>query len=161
MGIPKELPAFYTKVYTIVDDPSLDSIISWSESNNTFIVWDVTRLCAEILSKSVGLGRNYKRFVIELECHGFKRVIGNGHLDEYGHDDFVRGKPHLLKKMMSQAWTERMEIIAPARCKARARRKRIAPNLEITKARPKANRACAKAIKASVKVEDLLENLRI
>lgn len=123
------------RVYQIVDDPSLDPIISWSKSNNSFIVWNLKELRQVISPKYVELGRNFLQFISELKRHGFKRIKGSGHL-EFGHDDFVRGQPQLLKKMVVKTWTERME-------------------------KNKAKRARAKARKARVKVEYLLQNLQI
>ncbi|KAF3603783.1 hypothetical protein F2Q69_00036143 [Brassica cretica] len=35
---------FYAGVYEVVDDPSLDSIISWSKSNKSFVIWDSKEL---------------------------------------------------------------------------------------------------------------------
>lgn len=37
---PKGLFRFYKRVYEVVDDPSLDSIISWSKSNKSFVIWN-------------------------------------------------------------------------------------------------------------------------
>ncbi|CAA7055312.1 unnamed protein product [Microthlaspi erraticum] len=135
-SFPRGLPSFYIRVYKIVDDPSLDPIISWSKSNNSFIVWNVEEFCRVISPKSVGLGRSISRFFCDLRYHGFKRINGRPGRLEFGHDDFVRGQPQLLKKMMVKTWTERME-------------------------KNKAKKARAKARKARVKVEHLLQNLQI
>ncbi|CAH2079968.1 unnamed protein product [Thlaspi arvense] len=161
----KRLPLFYIKVYKIVDDPSLDPIISWGKSNKTFIVWDLKGLCREILPKYPGLGRNHTQFVSQLEYYGFERVIGAGKL-EFGHDYFVRGKPHLLKKMWIQALSiEKIEAIFEANI-ARFRAKTEKTNLETKIARIRTMIARFKAsqdrVKVDrVKVEDLLQNLRI
>ncbi|XP_018512721.1 heat stress transcription factor A-4c [Brassica rapa] len=75
---------FYVGVYEVVDDPSLDSIISWSKSNKSFVIWNPKEL-------------------------GFVRIKGSEHL-EFGHEQyFVRGKPDLLTKMRYQAASDRMK----------------------------------------------------
>ncbi|CAH2051528.1 unnamed protein product [Thlaspi arvense] len=100
MIIPKGVPSFYLRVYNIVDDPSLDRIISWSETNNSFIVWDEKALCREVLRK-YSLGRNLAQFISELRDRGFERVAGSAQL-EFGNANFLRGQPHLLEKMVLQ-----------------------------------------------------------
>ncbi|ESQ47023.1 hypothetical protein EUTSA_v10028027mg [Eutrema salsugineum] len=130
-SFPSGLPTFYIRLYQIVDDPSSDAIISWSKSNNSFIVWDLENLFGEILSKSVEFGRNLLQFISKLQSYGFKKVMGADPL-EYGHDGFVRGQPQLLKKV----WMDRKKRLAPKRAKAKVR-------------------------KARAKVEHLLQDLRI
>lgn len=115
-----------------MDDPSLDPIISWSKSNNSFIIWNLGELRRKFLPKSIEFGSNISQFVSELQYYGFKRVKGPGQL-EFGHDDFVRGQPELLKKMMVKSWT----------------------------AKRKAKQAKAKAKKARKQVESLLQHLHI
>ncbi|CAH2080025.1 unnamed protein product [Thlaspi arvense] len=109
-SFPKGLHSFNIRIYKIVDDHLLDPIISWSESNNTFIVWDLKWLCKKILPKCVGLGRNYPHFFSELQYRGFERVNGFEQL-EFGHENFVRGQPHRLRKMVLQVWMQMMEKI--------------------------------------------------
>uniref|UniRef100_M4DAA2 HSF-type DNA-binding domain-containing protein n=1 Tax=Brassica campestris TaxID=3711 RepID=M4DAA2_BRACM len=96
---------FYVGVYEVVDDPSLDSIISWSKSNKSFVIWNPKELVEKILS----------RFCHDkLRCHSLspnlKSIIkGSEHL-EFGHEQyFVRGKPDLLTKMRYQAASDRMK----------------------------------------------------
>ncbi|KAI3997217.1 hypothetical protein MKX01_009061 [Papaver californicum] len=44
-------PAFVSKTYDMVDDPSTDAIISWSESNNSFVIWQPPELARDILPR--------------------------------------------------------------------------------------------------------------
>lgn len=124
--------SFFMELYEIVNDHSLDAIISWTNnSNNSFIVWDVPLFCTRILPKSVEFGKNFSEFVSELRHHGFLRI---GWF-EFGH---VRSRPWLLKRMVpSKAWNDKFG------------------------AKLKAKRDKAKAKKARAKVVCLLENLQI
>ncbi|CAF2273493.1 hypothetical protein YC2023_045677 [Brassica napus] len=133
--------SFYIQLYDqIIDDRSSDQIISWNKSNNnSFIVWDLKKLCSNILPKSSSvLGRNMTEFIAKLRSHGFKTVVkGPGEL-EFSHDDFERGP--LMKKMMVKALSERIE--------------RFDAQIKSMKCRLKAK-------EASLKVENLFQNLRI
>ncbi|EFH65497.1 hypothetical protein ARALYDRAFT_477093 [Arabidopsis lyrata subsp. lyrata] len=53
----------------VVDDPSLDPIISWSKSNNSFIVWNLEGLHREVLPKSIEFGKHYLKFMTELKFY--------------------------------------------------------------------------------------------
>ncbi|KAG5415070.1 hypothetical protein IGI04_002637 [Brassica rapa subsp. trilocularis] len=80
---------FYAGVYEVVDDPSLDSIISWSKSNKSFVIWDPKELVEKILSRF--FRNKLSQFISDLESHGFVRIEGSEHL-EFGHEQyFVRG----------------------------------------------------------------------
>ncbi|KAJ0232480.1 hypothetical protein HA466_0291200 [Hirschfeldia incana] len=132
--------SFYIQLYQIVDDNSSDQIISWNKSNNnSFVVWDLKRLRSDILLKSSSvLGRNLPEFIAKLRSHGFKTVVkGPGEL-EFTHDDFARSP--LMKKMMAKALSERIESFD---------------------AQIKTLKCRLKAKKASLRVENLFQNLRI
>ncbi|KAL3624227.1 hypothetical protein CASFOL_033043 [Castilleja foliolosa] len=45
------IPKFLTSAYKIVDDPDTNSVVSWSFSGNSFIIWDHIKFTAEILPK--------------------------------------------------------------------------------------------------------------
>ncbi|KAL0741608.1 hypothetical protein Bca4012_083121 [Brassica carinata] len=133
--------SFYLHLYQIVDDPSSDQIISWSKINtNSFVVWDLKRLRNDILPKSSSsvLGRNLPEFIAKLRNHGFKTLVkGPGEL-EFSHDDFASGP--LMKKMMAKALSDKIE--------------RFDAQIKILKCRLKAK-------EATLKVENLFQNLRI
>ncbi|CAL9227856.1 unnamed protein product, partial [Arabidopsis halleri] len=103
------LPAFYVGVYEAVDDPSLNSIISWSTSNRSFIIWNPEEFHRRILSTSVQLlSPDYSTFFSQLDFHGFQRIKGSGHL-EFGDTYFVRGKPELMKEMRIRSVLKRIQ----------------------------------------------------
>lgn len=134
-NFPRGLSSFYIKLYQVVDDPSSDAIISWSEeSNNSFIIRNVGEFCTTILPKYREFGFNFSRFFSKLRPHGFQRVRGRPGLMEFGHEDFVRDSPERLKNMAVESLS------------AKRRAKRAAK---------------AKAKKARVQVECLLQHLRI
>ncbi|EFH43482.1 hypothetical protein ARALYDRAFT_913148 [Arabidopsis lyrata subsp. lyrata] len=64
------LPAFYVGVYEAVDDPSLDSVISWSTSNRSFIIWNPEEFHRRILSTSLQLlSPDYSTFFSQLNFY--------------------------------------------------------------------------------------------
>lgn len=133
--------SFYIQLYQIIEDRSSDQIISWSKSNNnSFVVWDLKKLRSNILPKSSSvLGKNVTEFIAKLRSHGFRSVAkGPGEL-EFSHDEFSRG-PLMKKKMMVKALSERIEKFD---------------------AQIKAMKCRLKAKKATLKVENLFQNLRI
>ncbi|CAH8345641.1 unnamed protein product [Eruca vesicaria subsp. sativa] len=99
---------FYVGVYEVVDDPSVDSVISWSKSNKSFVIWDPEELFEKKILSSFFRG-NLSNFINALDTYGFVRIEGSERL-EFGHKQyFVRGKPELLKKMRAQAAMDRFK----------------------------------------------------
>ncbi|AEE35993.1 Winged helix-turn-helix transcription repressor DNA-binding protein [Arabidopsis thaliana] len=121
---------FYMRVYEVVDDASTDAIISWSESNNSFIIWNVGEFYRRILPKYVDLGTNLSRFFSNLRSHGFKIVKGRTGVLEFGHEDFIRDKLELMKKMVSDKRKARKAAKSKAR-KARVQVEFLFQHLQI------------------------------
>lgn len=44
-------PPFLTKTFDMVEDPSTDSIVSWSQGRNSFVVWDAIKFATTLLPK--------------------------------------------------------------------------------------------------------------
>ncbi|KAL0873770.1 hypothetical protein Bca101_023475 [Brassica carinata] len=111
---------FNVDVYEVVDDPSLDSIISWSKSNKSFVIWDPKQLVEKKILRRF-FCCNLSQFITQLETFGFERIEGSEHL-EFGHKQyFVRGKPELLKEMRFQVaknWMKQRAKEAKARAEA-------------------------------------------
>ncbi|CAA7055434.1 unnamed protein product [Microthlaspi erraticum] len=80
-------PTFLTKLYDMVDDPSTDSIVSWSESGKSFIVWNESEFTRDVLPRCFKIN-DMEYFTQNLEVIDFKKVGS-----EYSSDYFVRGQP--------------------------------------------------------------------
>lgn len=87
------IPPFVTKTYDMVEDPNTNSIICWSPSGTSFIIWDHNRFSFEILPKYFR-HTNMSSFVYQLNNYGFKKI--GLQKWEYGHYWFQAGKKHLL-----------------------------------------------------------------
>ncbi|KAI3884835.1 hypothetical protein MKX03_009925 [Papaver bracteatum] len=90
---------FVSKTYDIVDDPTTDAIISWTESNNSFVIWQSSKLEKHILRMRFK-HKKFSSFVRQLNNYGFKKVDHDR--CEYAHKDFLRGQKHLLTRIRKQ-----------------------------------------------------------
>lgn len=90
------LPPFLTKIYEMVNDHSTDSIVSWSDTNKSFIVWKPEQLSSNLLPRFFK-HNNFSSFVRQLNTYGFRKIDPDQW--EFGNEDFVRGKPHLMRNI--------------------------------------------------------------
>ncbi|KAG4928396.1 hypothetical protein JHK85_054882 [Glycine max] len=56
------VPALFSKTFDLVDDPSLDPIISWGSSGVSFVVWDRTLFARHVLPRNFK-HNNFSSFV--------------------------------------------------------------------------------------------------
>jgi len=67
-------PPFLSKTYDMVEDPSTDSIVSWSPTNNSFIVWNPPEFARDLLPKHFK-HNNFSSFVRQLNTYVCKPLL--------------------------------------------------------------------------------------
>ncbi|XP_058779207.1 heat stress transcription factor B-2b-like [Vicia villosa] len=94
MDSQRSIPTpFLTKTYNLVEDKSIDDVISWNEDGSTFIVWNPTVFASNLLPKYFK-HNNFSSFVRQLNTYGFRKVVPDRW--EFSNDCFRRGEKRLL-----------------------------------------------------------------
>ncbi|KAI8461800.1 hypothetical protein BY996DRAFT_4573040 [Phakopsora pachyrhizi] len=103
----KNIPAFLTKLFTMVNDPSTDHLIKWGEPHgDSFFVVSSEKFGRELLPKYFKHS-NFGSFVRQLNMYGFHKVphMNQGVLQgdlpetemlEFSNPHFQRGQPDML-----------------------------------------------------------------
>eukprot|EP00730_Choanoeca_flexa_P006019 TRINITY_DN12069_c0_g2_i3.p2 TRINITY_DN12069_c0_g2~~TRINITY_DN12069_c0_g2_i3.p2 ORF type:complete len:140 (+),score=18.34 TRINITY_DN12069_c0_g2_i3:181-600(+) len=72
-GDAKVVPAFVTKLLSMINDPSTDHLISWTENGDTFRVHNATTLAREVLPRYYKHG-NFTSLVRQLNMCKFLQL---------------------------------------------------------------------------------------
>uniref|UniRef100_A0A7N0RDY9 HSF-type DNA-binding domain-containing protein n=1 Tax=Kalanchoe fedtschenkoi TaxID=63787 RepID=A0A7N0RDY9_KALFE len=97
LGGSNALPPFLAQTYEMVDDPTSNTIVSWSSSNTSFVVWDPPEF-AKTLLPTFFKHNNFSSFIRQLNTtYGFRKV--DPEQWEFANDDFLRGQPHRMKNI--------------------------------------------------------------
>ncbi|ORZ31579.1 hypothetical protein BCR44DRAFT_126480, partial [Catenaria anguillulae PL171] len=105
MTLTKNLSQFLLKLYNMVDDPTTDDLIHWSDAGTSFVVEHAEELAKSVLPKFFKHS-NFSSFVRQLNMYSFRKVThitqgsltGNSddHRWEFSNDHFIRGLPDQL-----------------------------------------------------------------
>uniref|UniRef100_A0A1J3E009 Heat stress transcription factor B-2a n=1 Tax=Noccaea caerulescens TaxID=107243 RepID=A0A1J3E009_NOCCA len=93
---------FLSKTFNLVEDRSIDDIISWNEDGSSFVVWNPTDFAKDLLPKHFK-HNNFSSFVRQLNTYGFKKVVPDRW--EFSNDFFRRGERRLLREIQRRKLT--------------------------------------------------------
>ncbi|KIO32757.1 hypothetical protein M407DRAFT_66111 [Tulasnella calospora MUT 4182] len=104
-AVRQQVPAFLNKLYAMVNDPTTDDLIHWSEEGDAFFVPNHERFGRELLPRFFKHG-NFSSFVRQLNMYGFHKVplVNQGVLHnetenelwQFASPHFQRGQSDLL-----------------------------------------------------------------
>ncbi|EXB53850.1 Heat stress transcription factor A-8 [Morus notabilis] len=94
---------FLRKCYEMVGDNSTDSIISWNDTGDCFVIWDMTQFSVQLLPKFFKHS-NFSSFMRQLNIYGFRKVDTDHWI--FASDGFIRGQKHLLKNICRRKNTQ-------------------------------------------------------
>ncbi|KAG8181976.1 hypothetical protein JTE90_014355 [Oedothorax gibbosus] len=98
------VPAFLIKLWKLVEDPSCDDLIAWSDAGYSFLIKDQTKFAKDLLPQYFK-HNNMASFVRQLNMYGFKKVMNieksglktDNNEMEFQHGCFVKERADLLE----------------------------------------------------------------
>ncbi|UMM14463.1 hypothetical protein L5515_002259 [Caenorhabditis briggsae] len=104
-----KLPVFLIKLWNIVEDANLQSIVHWDESGASFHIADPYSFCRNVLPHFFK-HNNLNSLIRQLNMYGFRKMtpLSQGGLTrtesdqdhlEFSHPCFVQGRPELLSQI--------------------------------------------------------------
>ncbi|KAK9935401.1 hypothetical protein M0R45_022504 [Rubus argutus] len=94
---------FLRKCYEMVDDEEADSIISWTDTNDSFVIRDVTQFSISMLPKYFKHS-NFSSFMRQLNIYGFRKIDPDRYV--FANEGFIRGQKHLLKNIFRRKYPQ-------------------------------------------------------
>ncbi|KAL3819943.1 hypothetical protein ACJIZ3_005848 [Penstemon smallii] len=89
-------PPFLEKTYEMVENEEIKSLVSWSSSGTSIIIWNHNTFAATVLTKYFG-SSNFQSFVCQLNSYGFKKISCMRW--EFKNEYFRKGQRHLLQNI--------------------------------------------------------------
>ncbi|XP_034291077.1 heat shock factor protein 3-like isoform X1 [Pantherophis guttatus] len=115
------VPGFLAKLWSLVEDPGSDDVISWSRNGQNFCILDEQRFAKELLPKYFK-HNNLSSFIRQLNIYGFRKVMAleNGMITseknpaiEFQHPFFKRGKIDLLANIKRKSTLTQVATVRP------------------------------------------------